>query len=200
MPDQPKYTTQLGILLEAHRNGDESARGKILEHACERLRLKASSMLRHEFSDVKRWAETADVLQEAMLRLHSALEEKKPENVGQFYGLAFRRIRWELLDLARRFQGSHGIGHNHETDQPDAPGRVEHKESQVDEPETVEAWERFHQAVEKLPDDEREVTDWIWYGGLTQEETAREIGVSLKTVKRRWHSAKERLKELWKKG
>jgi RNA polymerase sigma-70 factor (ECF subfamily) len=199
MERKPQYTTQLGILLEAHRNGDESARNKILEHACERLGVLTSRMLRRK-PQVKRWAETGDVLQEALLRLQRALESEKPEDARRFAGLASLQIRRELIDLARRFRGPQGIGHNHQTDQAEGPSRVERETGKVEEPEDLEAWEHFHEAVEKLSDDQREVTDLIWYSGMTQEEVAAEIGVSLKTVKRRWQSARLRLGEVWKKG
>jgi len=50
-------------------------------------------------------------------------------------------------------------------------------------------WSEFHEHVEKLPDDEREVMDLLWYQGLTQEEAAAVLKVSDRTVKRRWQSA-----------
>lgn len=44
--------------------------------------------------------------------------------------------------------------------------------------------------VDKLPDEEREVFGLLWYEGLTQPEAASVLNVSLKTVKRRWQSAR----------
>ena len=44
--------------------------------------------------------------------------------------------------------------------------------------------------VEKLTDEQREVFDLLWYEGLTQPEAATILGVSLKTVKRRWQDAR----------
>ena len=41
------------------------------------------------------------------------------------------------------------------------------------------------EAIENLPDEEREVFDLIRIQGLTQAETAELIGVSAKTVQRR---------------
>ena len=54
-------------------------------------------------------------------------------------------------------------------------------------------WDRFHDLVEALPEDERAVVDCLFVGELTQEETAQVLGVSLRTVKRRWQSARIRL-------
>ena len=35
----------------------------------------------------------------------------------------------------------------------------------------------------------------LYYGGLTQEEAARVLGISVRTLKRRWHSARLTLYE-----
>ena len=81
-------------------------------------------MLR-EYSKVKRWEQTDDVLQNAMLRLHRSLVEVKPESPRQFYGLAATQIRRELIDLARHHYSEKGIGENHETDRQDGRPRAE---------------------------------------------------------------------------
>jgi RNA polymerase sigma-70 factor (ECF subfamily) len=46
-----------------------------------------------------------------------------------------------------------------------------------------------------LPDEEREVVNLLWYDELTQEEVATVLNVSLRTVKRRWQSARLKLAE-----
>jgi RNA polymerase sigma factor (sigma-70 family) len=47
--------------------------------------------------------------------------------------------------------------------------------------------------VERLSDEEREVIDLLWYQGLTQGEAAEVLGVSEKTINRRWMAARMRL-------
>jgi len=56
--------------------------------------------------------------------------------------------------------------------------------------------ERFHTAVDDLPDELREVFEKSFYFDMTQDEIARQIGVSTKTVKRRWRDAKVQLGEI----
>lgn len=64
-----------------------------------------------------------------------------------------------------------------------------------DEPKDAVEWTEFHHCVEALPDEEKEVVNLLWYEGLTQEEAGKLLGISLRTVKRRWHSARTKLYE-----
>ena len=68
------------------------------------------------FPVVARWEQTDDVLQNALVRLCRALEAAPPEDARHFYHLAELQIRRELLDLANRYRGPHGIGNSHHTD------------------------------------------------------------------------------------
>lgn len=180
------HTTRLNGWLADMRRGDVTARNEVIAHACDRLRTLTHRMLRR-FRRVRRWAETDDVLQNSLLRLHRALAEVQPETARQFYALAAQQIRRELLDLARQQYGPEGIGANHDTDSGIA---AERETAPADEPHGLDGWTRFHEQVEKLPGEQREVFDLLWYGGLTQPEAATVLGVSLKTVKRRWQDAR----------
>lgn len=180
------HTTRLHGWLAVMRKGDVTARNEVIAHACDRLRTLTRRMLRG-FRRVRRWAETDDVLQNSLLRLHRALADVRPETPRQFYALAAQQIRRELLDLARQQYGPEGIGANHDTDSGVA---AEKEVSPADEPHDLEGWTRFHEQVEKLTDEQREVFDLLWYEGLTQPEAATVLDVSLRTVKRRWQDAR----------
>lgn len=186
------HTSELDELLERLRKGDPDARCRVIECAVQRLRLLTRKMLRG-YPKVRRWAETDDVLQNALLRLHRSLADLRPEGVRQFYALAGMQIRRELLDLAKHFQGAQGIGAKHHSDR----GRAAERQcADPLEPETLDCWARFHEYVGCLPDEEREVVALLWYEGVRQPEAAVILGVSLATVKRRWQAARLRLSEL----
>ncbi len=51
----------------------------------------------------------------------------------------------------------------------------------------------FHEKVSALPEEERELFGILWYEGLTQDQAAELLGVSIRTVKRRWQSARLKL-------
>jgi DNA-directed RNA polymerase specialized sigma24 family protein len=50
----------------------------------------------------------------------------------------------------------------------------------------LEKWTEFHKHVAALPGSDREVCELLWYFGLSQQEAADFLGISLRTIKRRW--------------
>jgi len=181
--------TAIQGLIERSNAGDTASREALFEHACDRL-LRLTRKMFHGSSSLHRWEQTDDVFQNSMLRLQRALEQTKVESVRHFFNLAALQIRRELIDTARKHFGPEGIAANHHTDlqAPDESGGSLH--AAADEPEDLAQWTRFHTLVEALPDDEREVVNLLFYEALTQEEAAQVLGVNVRTVKRRWQSAR----------
>jgi RNA polymerase sigma-70 factor (ECF subfamily) len=168
---------------------DDAARDMLIALACERLRQLTRHML-GGFPGVRRWEETDDVLNAAMLRLCRALAEVRPATAKDFLGLAALQIRRELIDLARRYARPGGP-----VAKQAAESAAEPAETTLD-PVRLAAWQDFHQAVDALPAEEREVFDLLWYQELSQPEAAQTLGVALITIKRRWQSARRRLYDL----
>lgn len=197
MAGNAKRTTELLHLWQA---GDESARDRLLERCCNRLKSIAHRMLRQRFSHVGRWEETDDVLQRAMLRLYKSLEAVTLESGRHFYNLAATQIRRELIELARHYYGPQGQGARHETDRPSdgVGGRMVPKHERPDssaEPSSLAEWTDFHRRIEHLPPEEREVVELRWYQGLTPGEVAEVLDVDERTVRRRWLAAKTKLRD-----
>jgi RNA polymerase sigma factor (sigma-70 family) len=199
MAEASAQTLYIQTCLDRLRGGDETARSALLDCACERLRNLAHRMLKG-YPNVHRWEQTDDVLQNAAIRLHRTLGQMAVETPRDFFRLAALNIRRELLDLARRYYGPQGLGARHASSPaaptstgdglgPTEPPDVSH------EPVRVAAWTEFHQQIEALPEEEREVVDLLWYQGLTQAEAAELLHVSERTVKRRWLSARIALRE-----
>jgi RNA polymerase sigma-70 factor (ECF subfamily) len=172
------------------RAGDLSARDELLRGIGERLQALAHKML-GRFPAVRRWADTDDVLQNAQLRLLRSLQDVRPDSTRDFFGLAAEQIRRELLDLARHFHGPQGIGAYHAgkgvgEDSRTLPGDLP---DLADEPGDLDRWAAFHEEVAKLPVEWREVVGLIYYHGWKQAEVAQLMGVTVRTVQRRWESA-----------
>jgi RNA polymerase sigma-70 factor (ECF subfamily) len=197
MAELSSKSLQLQGWIDRLRGGDDAARGELLNSACERLRLITRKMLRR-YPRVKRWEQTDDVLQNASLRLYRTLEQVTPESVRDFLRLASLNIRRELLDLVKHYYGPRGHGAAHATmsdrsDSDTRSGEPSEAAALTHEPSRLAAWTDLHRAVEALPEEEREVFDLLWYQGISQVEAAALLGVSDRTIKRRWQSARLKL-------
>ena len=186
--------TQLQGLIDLAKTGDERAKTLLLDHSCDRL-LKLTRKMFRGFPGLRRWETTDDVFQNALVRLHRSLASVQVESVRHFFNLAGVQIRRELLDLKKHHFGAQGGGANHHTDhQPsDELGGALH--GTAEEPDDISMWGEFHEHVDKLPEEQREVVNLLFYEGLTQDEAAVILGVSERTIKRRWQEAKLKLHE-----
>ena len=186
--------TQLQNLISRGLNGDSTANDALLAHACERL-LRLTRKMFHAYPSLRRWEQTDDVFQNSMLRLHDALVAKQVTSVRHFFNLAGLQIRRELIDLGRHHYGPQGAAKKHHTDHQPSDNQDGALYDQADEPEDLTSWSEFHAEVEKLPEEEQEVVNLLYYEGLSQEESAELLGISISTVKRRWHSARLKICE-----
>lgn len=199
MAEASNQSVQIQGWIERLQAGDLTARDELIKSACARLTRLTRKMLR-SYPRVKRWEQTDDVFQNSVLRLYRALAEVTPQTVGDFFRLAALNIRRELLDLAKHYYGPRGHGAKHGTSPPrtasDSKAVPAHdKQDTTREPGRLAAWSDFHEQIDALPDDEREVFDLLWYQGLTQAEAADILQVTERTIKRRWQAARLRLHE-----
>lgn len=187
---QTAHLLELRSRLQA---GERSAQEELLRHLCERLERLTRKMLRG-FPKVRQHVETGDVLQGATLRLLAALRDVRPDSVRALFGLAAQQVRRELLDLARRLYGPHGLGTNQVGTDRNGDARLgSGSPDTAASPADLAEWTEFHELIARLPDEEREVMDLLFYHGFAQEEAAELLGVSQRTVQRRWRAALLRL-------
>src|SRR5262249_51971195 len=99
MSDRRDDTDSLQAMLDRLAQGDPAAADELIEHSQQRLRQMAHE--RRVKERVRRWEQTDDVLQNALLRLHRAIKKVKPASVTHYLRLAARQIRRELIDMAR---------------------------------------------------------------------------------------------------
>jgi RNA polymerase sigma-70 factor (ECF subfamily) len=191
-------TLQLQGWLEQIRGGDESARDALVRTVHGRLEVLARRMLRG-FPRVARWEQTGDVLQNALLRLLRALQAVTPESTRDFFGLAAQQIRRELLDLAKHYHGKEGLGAHHAS-HDDLAGAAAGPGADARAVTDLERWTQFHEEVEKLPVEEREVVSLVFYHGWTQAQVAELFHVDERTVRRRWQQALRKLRRLLADG
>jgi RNA polymerase sigma factor (sigma-70 family) len=186
-------TTELHDLVDRIQAGDRAAADDLIRRSAERLENLASQMLR-DFPSVRRWEQTGDVLNSALTRLLRTLREVTPGSVAGFFRLAAQAVRRELLDMARHYTGPHGAGTNHDSQAGEPPNQP-HWATAPAEVRNLERWAAFHEAVENLPEPDRELIELGYYEGLERDEIARLLGVDEKTIRRRWHRATRLLAE-----
>jgi RNA polymerase sigma factor (sigma-70 family) len=194
MGEGTRKTGQLQRLLNLASEGQDAAYKELINLAAERLQRLTATMLR-PYPHLRRWEDTSDVFQTAAIRLYQSLSEVRPDSVRSFFGLAATQIRRTLIDLARHHFGPQGQAARHDSDPgaDDGGGIVENEPAKTDRPETLASWAEFHEAVERLADREREVFELVWYGGMSQQEIASLLGISVPTVQRRFRTARRHL-------
>src|SRR5437868_4264812 len=102
-PHSALRTEHLPDLLARWRQGDRAAADELIRRVAPRLEVLARQMLRR-FPAVRGQQQTADVVQEASLRLLNALRAITPESTAHFFNLASLNVRRYLLELARQFR------------------------------------------------------------------------------------------------
>jgi RNA polymerase sigma factor (sigma-70 family) len=163
---------------------------ELLERAVGRLRLLCASLLYRSYPRLTRPPvnlETDELLGGVVGGLLAALQETRPPTVRRFFALANQHMRWQLNDLARRLD--------------ERPAAAALPEAGVAGPSgssdscLTPDGRRILGAIERLPEDEREVFDLVGIQGLTHAEAASVVGVSEKTVQRRLNRARLLLAE-----
>jgi RNA polymerase sigma-70 factor (ECF subfamily) len=187
--------TPIQSCLDALRAGDPSARAELLRVSRERLLLMTRKML-SRYPGIRRWEESDDVLQNALFRLHHSLDKVPVESPRNFLALAAVHIRREVIDLCRRYFGPQGMGSHHATPdaaRPEVSAAEAAEAPRADDPAAQVSWHELHERVTDLPAEEREAVDLLWYHGMSQREVAALLGVSVRTVRRRWQAARLQL-------
>jgi DNA-directed RNA polymerase specialized sigma24 family protein len=179
--------------LDPLAQGDENARALLLAHSRRRL-VTLTQWMMQDFARLRRWEDTDDVLQRALMRLCRVLDELHPATTAEFFRIAALQIRRELQDLARHYFGPNGWGVRHAVHGQcvgQLNGGAADDSGQL--PLRLAQWTEFHTAVESLPAEERQAFELIWYHELTQVEAATVMEISDRQLRRYWAAARLRL-------
>ena len=188
MREPPFDSVNLQKYLDRWQAGERAAADDLLRATGTRLERLARRMTR-AFPNVRGQADTGDVLQNSLIRLLRTLTTLRPSTTRDFFNLAAVHIRRELIDLARRCKTRTRLTF----DADDAPPAEPHTSAVA---EDFDLWVRFHEAVDQLPVEEREVVGLVFYHGWTQVRIAELFSVDERTIRRGWSSACERLREI----
>jgi RNA polymerase sigma factor (TIGR02999 family) len=169
------------LLLNAMEQGDPTAADKLLELLYEELRRLAASKMAGEAP--VHTLQPAALVHEAWLRLVGG---KNPtfENRAHFFSAAAEAMRRILIDRARRkLRIRHG----------GSMERVDLEEHEIAAPGDDEQILAVHEALDNLAKShptQAEVVKLRYFAGMTNEETADALDISVATVKNYWTFAR----------
>ncbi len=180
MKDAAADVTQL---LQQWKTGDRGALDRLIPIVYPELRAIAARQLGREAG--REHLQTTAIVNEAYVRLLRG-RELDCENRGHFFAIAAQLMRRILVDHARRRQRSkRGSG--------STPIAIDESITPTARPnDALDALDldRALQKLEQFDPEEAKIVELRFFGGLTIEETAATLGISVATVKREWNIAK----------
>jgi RNA polymerase sigma-70 factor (ECF subfamily) len=172
-------------LLEKWRAGDSEALNALVPLVYGDLRKLAHHYLRKQRPD--HTLQSAALVHEAYLRL-AKHEKMRFENRAHFFAVLTRIMRQILVDYARSHHAAkRDAGIKLVLDEAIAP-------SQQREVSMI-VLDDVLQGLSRLDSRQGQIVELRFFGGLSLEETALVLGVSLATVKRDWMTARLWLKK-----
>lgn len=172
-------------LLEKWRAGDSEALNALVPLVYGDLRKLAHHYLRKQRPD--HTLQSAALVHEAYLRL-AKHEKMRFENRAHFFAVLTRIMRQILVDYARSHHAAkRDAGIKLVLDEAIAPSR----QREV----SVVVLDDALQGLSRLDSRQGQIVELRFFGGLSLEETALVLGVSLATVKRDWMTARLWLKK-----
>jgi RNA polymerase sigma-70 factor (ECF subfamily) len=159
----------------------------LLDRAVRRLHQLCANLLYRSYPRLTRPPlnlQPDELLGAVVERLLKAMREIRPATARQFFALACRHMRWELGDMARRLDKQPAAQELHDEEVP-APASSASG--------LTPDGRRILEAIEDLPEGEREAFDLVRIQGMSQAEAAQVLGVSVMTVNRRLNRGLELL-------
>lgn len=179
--DSDPSRAEITRLLLAHREGDDEAFRQLTPLIYNDLRRIALGQIAR--GGAGETLNATALVHEAYLRL---IDERQVEWQGRahFFAIAARSMRRIIVDHAReRGAQKRGGGQPHlELD----PERI----AVVEQAETLLALDRALAAMSAIDERLAKVAECRLFGGLSEEETAQALAVSLRTVQRDWQRAR----------
>jgi len=169
-------------ILEAVGQGDPQAASRLLPLVYDELRRLAAQRLLHE--NPGQTLQPTALVHEAYLRLLGSAAGGDWNSRGHFFAAAAEAMRRILVEQARRKQRvRHGGGRR----------RLSLDQLDLTDPRDANGFLDLDEALQRLAVEDPSVAAVVqlrYFTGLTCEEAAKALGISLRTVKRHWAYAR----------
>jgi len=126
---------------------------------------------------------TDELVHEAYLKLSAAAPTEWADD-AHFYGVAAHAMRQILVDFARREQAQKRGGGRRATTLSSGHGGFE---IQLDE---LIALDQALEQLDAVDTRLRRIVEYLFFSGMTQEQVAKLLGLSTRTIEREWKKAK----------
>jgi RNA polymerase sigma factor (TIGR02999 family) len=180
--------TEVSMLLQQVKNGDEEAREKLFVTLQSELRDMAGALMRGERPD--HTLQATALVNEACVRLLDTEALKNVSDRRYMFGMANRAMRQILIDHARRRRTNKRGG-----DYQRASLDVVLDNFEANNRCQYEDLESALEGLEATSRRQREVVELRFFSGLTNEEVAKVLEISVATVERDWRLARAKLFE-----
>ncbi|MEO0974998.1 MAG: ECF-type sigma factor [Pseudomonadota bacterium] len=180
-PQEPsEAATDVTSLLRAAGKGNEAVLDAVFSHVYRELSRLASNVRRGRAGAT---LDTSALVHEAYLKLVPSADVEW-ESRRHFFGAAARAMRQILVDAARRELAQKRGGGAW------AVTFDEHAHAGPVRPEQLVALDEALERLRELDARRADVVLHRYFGGLTAEETAHTLGLSVSSVERAWRAAR----------
>ena len=172
-----------GEITELLKQKDAPALEKLFPVVYNELREIAGALFHNEFRSNHTLQPTA-LVHEAYMRLIGDANDISWQNRAHFFSIAARSMRQILVSHAKRCNAEKRGGGQTVLTLDEAVSFLNTRDIEI--LALNEALER----LAKLDERQTEIVELKFFGGLTNEETAEVLGISVSTVKREWEMAR----------
>jgi len=177
----PPSAGQITKQLEALRRGDRQAESILAELVYDDLHTRAQQYMRRERPD--HTLQPTALVHEAFLKLlrNQSIEWQSRAHFLAVASVVMRRI---LVDHARRRRAAKRPGARQQVELDD------HHAVQYPQPDRLLALDEALTRLSQMDPRQGRLVELMYFGGLTDEEAGEALGISVRTVRRDWKSAR----------